>query len=249
MIKSIIQYAFNSINLDLKIYRRERLESRRVLAVINELKLQNVVDIGANVGQFSTSLIGAGYRGSIISFEPLAHEHAILSRRAKKYPNWTIAERCAIGDTNGTVAINRAGNSESSSLLAMLDEHVISAPGSQYTGSEFTKIKTLDDCIEVTNNTIGSLFLKSDTQGYEIHVLRGAKNIMPRVQAMLLETSLTPLYEGCPLICEVLDYVRDLGFVVVDLVPGFYSQSGKMLQANIIVARNKALLSSTPGPA
>ena len=60
-------------------------------------------------------------------------------------PLWDVYPRCAIGDHNGEVEINIAGNSESSSILPMLESHRSAAPDSAYQGKEIVPIKTLDD--------------------------------------------------------------------------------------------------------
>mgnify|MGYP000204832977 CR=1 FL=1 len=237
MIKSVIHSILHRAGLEVTRRHPERLEESRVLAVANELGLKTIVDVGANVGQFSLGLFQAGFKGRIVSFEPLTAEHATLTRCSKAHASWTVAPRCAIGDSNGQITIHRAGNSQSSSLLPMLREHEIAAPDSKMTSDEVTDIRRLDQCPEVTEGTSGPLFLKVDTQGFELQVLRGATGLMPRIQAMLLEASLSPLYEGGPLFTDVLDHVRGLGFTLVDLVPGFQSPAGKMLQVNLIVVR------------
>ena len=57
---------------------------------------------------------------------------------------WDVYPRCALGDHDGEVEINIAGNSESSSILPMLEAHLSAAPESAYEGKEIAPIKTLD---------------------------------------------------------------------------------------------------------
>jgi FkbM family methyltransferase len=236
MIKQLIKSIFNHVGLDVSYSHPERLEGNRVLHVVKNLNLDIVVDVGANVGQFGVSLIKAGFKGRLISFEPLAAEHAKLTQVARRYPNWHVASRVALGEDDGELVIHRSGNSESSSFLPMLQKHIHEMPNSQLIGEENVWVRRLDQCREVSNES-GNLFLKVDTQGYELRVLQGATGIMPRVAALLLEASIVPLYEGCPLIAEVIDSLRGYGFEVADLYGAFTSRDGQMLQVNIIAVR------------
>jgi FkbM family methyltransferase len=103
-----------------------------------------VLDVGANTGQFASSLRAIGYNGRIVSFEPLSSAHARLSAAAKGASTWIVHERCAIGDRDGETEINVAGNSVSSSVLAMTDKHATAAPGSAYVGRESVQMVRLD---------------------------------------------------------------------------------------------------------
>ena len=46
-------------------------ELKKRSALLNHLKINKVLDVGANVGKYGEDLRDAGYEGEIISFEPL----------------------------------------------------------------------------------------------------------------------------------------------------------------------------------
>ena len=60
--------------------------------------------------------------------------------------------------------------------------------------------------------------LKIDTQGYELEILKGAARSLPAAKAVILETSLIEVNEGCPLLHEVVAYMHERGFVVFDIL-------------------------------
>ena len=76
-------------------------------------------------------------------------------------------------------------------------------------------MRRLDELLDLP----GPLLLKSDTQGYDLEVLEGAAGVIDRVEALVVELSVTPIYDGAPHIVEMLSHLRDLGFGVAGLFP------------------------------
>src|SRR5260370_7627509 len=123
-----------------------------------------------------------GFRGKIISFEPLAEAHSKLRQAAARDPLWTVAPRMALGDHEGTLLMHVAANSASSSALPMLDAHLRAAPESAYVGSETGPVSTLDTVSE--NLQVGgkNLFLKIDVQAFEPQGLQGPPRPLHTIQ-------------------------------------------------------------------
>jgi FkbM family methyltransferase len=173
-----------------------------------------------------------GYPGRIVSFEPLSSAYSQLKTASKKDPLWEIAPQTAIGNQEGEIIINIAGNSYSSSALPMLDAHLESAPESAYSGSETVKLSRLDTLAkDYIKSETKSIFLKIDVQGLEKQVLEGATAILPSIKGIKLELSLVPLYEGQVLFKEMIDIVEKLGYELYGIEPGFTAEkTGRMLQ-------------------
>ncbi|SFH17890.1 methyltransferase, FkbM family [Nitrosospira sp. Nsp14] len=201
-------------------------------------KIDLLFDVGANIGQYALLSRGEGYAGKIISFEPLSMAYSVLAETAKSDRLWVVHERCAIGSTNGEIEINVAGNSYSSSILPMLRAHSDVAPQSAYTGKDSAKIVTLDSIFYDYRTTREKVFLKIDTQGFERAVLEGAKNCLRDIHAIQLELSLIALYEGQELYEYFFSYLKDAGFEIWSLVPGFSdSRTGQSLQFDAVFVR------------
>ena len=151
---------------------------------------------------------------------------------------WDAYPRCALGDHDGKVEINIAGNSESSSILPMLESHRSAAPESAYEGKEIVSIKTLDAVAGQYLKDARAPFLKIDTQGFEWQVLDGARETMPHIKGILVELSLVPLYEGQHLWREVIDRLEREGFTLWAFKDGFSDQiSGRSLQVDGVFYR------------
>jgi FkbM family methyltransferase len=195
-----------------------------------------LLDVGANEGQYAVRMRRAGYAGRIISFEPLSAAFAGLERRAAADPLWE-ARRLALSDADGTAEIHVAGNSTSSSLLDMGERHLASAPESAYVGSEQIQTARLDTLWDELGGE--RAFLKLDVQGFELHVLRGATRALGELHGVQAELALAHLYEGDSPWRTVVDHLADLGFELAGVEPGFGDpDSGRMLQFDGVFLRS-----------
>ena len=232
MLKKIIKKLARSLGIDLKRYNVQTSEAAKMHRLLAYHNIDLVLDVGANIGQYAKLLRELGYSGRIVSFEPLSSAYSQLKAVSKKDPLWEIAPQAAIGNQEGEIIINIAGNSYSSSALPMLDAHLESAPESAYSGSETVKLSRLDTIAkDYIKSETKSIFLKIDVQGLEKQVLEGATAILPLVKGIKLELSLVPLYEGQVLFKEMIDIVEKLGYELYGIEPGFTAEkTGRMLQ-------------------
>lgn len=232
MPKKIIKKLARSLGVDLKRYNVQTSEAAKMQRLLAYHNIDLVFDVGANIGQYAKLLRELGYSGRIVSFEPLSSAYSQLKAVSKKDPLWEIAPQTAIGNQEGEIVINIAGNSYSSSALPMLDAHLESAPESAYSGSETVKLSRLDTLAkDYIKSETKSIFLKIDVQGLEKQVLEGATAILPLVKGIKLELSLVPLYEGQVLFKEMIDIIEKLGYELYGIEPGFTAEkTGRVLQ-------------------
>ncbi|BBY23802.1 FkbM family methyltransferase [Mycobacterium stomatepiae] len=216
------------------------LEWRRKF--VSELKSRGVdvvLDIGANSGQYAGRLRAADFTGRVVSFEPLSAPFARLLRSAAKLQPWECRQ-CALGDFDGTISMNVAGNAgESSSILPMLQRHRDVFPRANYVGAEDVTVCRLDSVASAVLAPHEVPFLKIDVQGFEKRVIEGGiATVNDRCVGIELELSFERLYDGGMLIQEALDLMESLGFVLTGLVPGFMDiRAGQLLQADGVFFR------------
>jgi FkbM family methyltransferase len=211
---------------------------KQLSTILNLLNIDVVFDIGANEGQFAREIRQHGYRGKIISFEPLTSARKNLLFFASPDPDWQVHEQSAIGDQDGEIEIHIAGNSVSSSVLPMLESHSSAAVGSAYVGSERVPIFKLDRVANRYLDKNSNLFIKIDTQGYEWQVLDGASETLKRAKGVLCELSLVPLYHEQRLWRDIVDRLDQQGFVLWALQKGFANpKTGQSLQMDGIFIR------------
>jgi FkbM family methyltransferase len=195
------------------VYSSKKLRLRHLLS---HFRIDLVLDVGANHGQFARQCRSCGYRGEIISFEAAAAAHATLLAKASADPLWAVADRVALGATTGEAEINIASNSQSSSILPMLNAHLAAAPASRYIQKEKVPVRRLDDLLPDLDPRRRILF-KLDVQGYESQVLAGAPRVLSRALAVQLEMSIVPLYDGELLMPQMVAKMSAHGFDLWDL--------------------------------
>lgn len=240
-LKERLRWALRRRGWDLHRFVPTLSADAQLLAVLNRLSIDTVLDVGANSGQYAKLLRTLGYTDHILSFEPQTKAHAALTAAAQDDPNWHIAPRTALGEAPGTATLNIAGNSASSSLLPMLDSHRAAAPDSAYIGTEDVPVARLD---EAAANATGQIHLKIDTQGFERQVMAGAPKILARAASVQLEVSLVPLYADAIPAQALIAEMADIGFIPAALWPGFADAKGQILQIEIIFTREAPLASA-----
>jgi FkbM family methyltransferase len=241
VLKDLVRFAARGMGLELHRYIPSRSYSAQLHAMIIAHQIDLVFDVGANTGQFGRELRKhIGYQGTIVSFEPTAKAYQKLIANARGDEKWIIANRCAIGSTEGFVNINVSANSVSSSVLPMLNSHVDAAPSSRYVSTEKVPLYQLDALAPLWIDNSKSSMIKIDTQGFESEVLKGAIKTLSQAQGLQLELSIVPLYEGQKLMPELMAEIKEMGFSLWGMFPAFCDESnGRLLQVDATFFRGK----------
>lgn len=236
--KRFIHRALRRLGYDIHRYAPAVFPEAQYARLLHAKGVDLVLDVGANAGQYASRLREMGYRGRIVSFEPLRAARAQLLAASAGDARWTVADRAALGDRDGEVEVNVSGDSASSSILEMLDAQLRSAPESRYLGKEHVPMRRLDELAAPHLAPDCVTLVKIDTQGFEDRVLDGAAGILPRIAGIHVELSLVPLYAGQKLFPEMVDRLRGLGFEIWALWPAFVdAQSGRLLQVDATLFR------------
>jgi FkbM family methyltransferase len=232
-LKPILKRAIRGTGFEVRRYRVETSEAARLITTLTHHGVNMVLDVGANAGQFGMQLREIGYGGRIVSFEPMRIPYETLRRAVAGDELWDVAPRAALGAEEGEIEINVAGNSESSSILPMLDAHQIAAPESRYISVEHVPLRRLDSIALQYLDERSISFLKVDTQGYEDQVIAGAGAVLRRVVGVQLELSLVPMYAGTRLMPEMVRSLEERGFDLWGMTPAFVDpRSGRLLQVD-----------------
>lgn len=201
---------------------------------IENYKINCVVDVGANVGQFGLDIRRHGYKGELVSFEPVAESFDALLRTIKNRQPWK-AFRLGLGSRESELTMNVSGNDGlSSSLLDMKSLHISNFPESKVISHQTVQISSLDIQLNKLGIDPRSLLLKIDVQGYEAEVLKGASESLTKIPLCYLEVSLQPLYVGEITLFSILSLLSISGHEVIDVYRGVQDSDGNLLQLDIL---------------
>lgn len=182
------------------------------------LKVDCVFDVGANIGQFGQRLRREiKFEGTILSFEPNPAIFADLVKEAKNDAYWHCFP-FALGAT------------EENGLLNVTHEHSFSSilrPGGE-TQKLFPKENQIEEVVDIEIKPLRAIFkelqarfgferpfLKMDTQGYDLEVVKGAD--LDEFCGALSEASFIPIYEEQPAVTETIAAFRASGWPLVEL--------------------------------
>jgi FkbM family methyltransferase len=148
----------------------EHALQRWVLATVLPTRPVTVLDVGANVGEWSVAMLDEAHRSghelSLHAFEPSSHTHRLLAARL---PDCVHINQIAVSSRTGpaTLHIVHPGAGTNS-----LHETSVSQATSPHT--EVVTTTTIDDYVQ--QHDIGRIdLLKIDTEGHDFSVLAGAE--------------------------------------------------------------------------
>ena len=89
----------------------------------------------------------------------------------------------------------------------------------------------------------GTFFLKLDTQGYELEILKGAPEVLSRTEAVIMEGSFLEYNRGAPLIAETVAFMRARDFLCYDICQLWRrNPDNTAMQADFLFVRSNSAL-------
>jgi hypothetical protein len=85
------------------------------------------------------------------------------------------------------------------------------------------------------------ILLKTDTQGYDLEVFRGAHGILPHVAIVQMEIPLLHIYRDVPDFCAIIGEVRGQGFHVAGMFPVVLDEAGRLAEFDCLFVRQDML--------
>lgn len=228
---SLIRDRVNTLGFDVIHYPGGVLKKRQDLLRLYDIDL--IIDVGADVGNYGSQMRSLKYKNKILSFEPILSSYKHLLKKKSKDSLW-FAENIALGDVNEERIFHIANNDgRSSSLREMLSAHVEAAPHAAIVRQEKVQVRRLDDLSYPVLHDAKRVFMKIDTQGYEMEVLKGSENYLQKITGVQVEMSFMPLYKDQALFFELFQYLNGHGYQLCSLENGFTNPAtGQLLQCD-----------------
>ena len=165
-----------------------------------------ILDIGAHTGQFHSwaKRVWPDVGVFMIEANPL-HESHLDKLAMMNGDKYLIA---ALGDEEREVTFYTRSDKPHTEGNSYYKEH------------NYWDIPQLVQETKVTLQKLDNLFednavfdiIKVDTQGSEIDILKGGKDLVSKAQAIILEVSFIEYNEGAPTAEETIDYMNEIGF-------------------------------------
>jgi FkbM family methyltransferase len=210
--------------------------------VLDHYRIETIIDVGANLGQFHDLLRDdVGFAGQIYSFEPVSKCADLLIKRARQDPKWKIF-KCALGSTAGHAKINVAQASDLSSFLAPKTDAVSGFwKANPISHEETVEIRTLDAVLQAEgiDCTKERTYLKLDTQGFDLEVMKGGEQSLMQIAALQTEASVQPIYENMPNYLEAIESVNGYGFELCSMFPVNYDQALRAIEFDCMFINKK----------
>jgi len=176
--------------------------------VLKRLSINCVFDVGANRGQFAKGLRAIGYRGRIVSFEPIVRDFNIMRDRFTRDRYW-IGRNYALSSENGTRWLNYV---ERSSYLSSFTEFLDNDRSIQRVAVQAYRLDSVFAEVTAGIDRPRAL-LKSDTQGHDLEVVRGSSEVDGAICAILSEVVvLSPYYGDYTRYYENFAQYENMGF-------------------------------------
>lgn len=226
------------------------MAGEHVAWLLKELGVNCVLDVGANIGLFGQMLRRRGYRGRIVSFEPLPHLAEKLRERAEGDSDWLVMPY-ALGDENTEAEMTVVDDQgTTSSLLPVSDFGKGWSSRLEGIRRETVHIRRLEDVFDeaVADLAAPRVFLKLDTQGYDLRAFTGAGARVKDLLGLQSEISSVPIYDGMPHMTESIAAYEAAGFSSTGIFPVTRDvRSHQIIEFDVVMARPEAVWSE-PAP-
>ncbi len=171
-----------------------------------------ILDIGANWGQTAIAYRRYFPEAKIYSFEPFEATFEQLKGNVEH------AYQLAMGKDVGVKKFFHYENPATNSLIPL------EGVKQQYVEVEASTV----DLFAQEHGIEAIDVLKSDTQGTDLDVLMGAKEMLGagKVRVVLVEALITPLYEGQCYLHEIMSYMAQMGYTLFDLFECAINEKG-----------------------
>ncbi len=204
--------------------------------IFTSRQIATVIDVGANRGQFRRFLRDqVEFDGRIVSFEPVSELAASLRAQARSDGKWLVRD-CALGATVGESTLNIMASSVFSSFLEPLPGPSFDA-GNTVARTERVAVSTLD--AEFPDPAVlRTAYLKLDTQGFDLEVMKGGRLASRFIPALQTEVSFQPVYEKMPDYVQALAEFGRYGFTVSDMFLVNPNDAGVAIEFDCIMVRD-----------
>ena len=198
------KYVFNRVGLDVNFLS----QSVSIVSLVKHLQQKKIdisviFDIGAHEGYWTKNMKRwVKLDTTFFLFEPNILHNPKLDASGSTYFNYLLGEND--GEQMPFFAVGNTGDSYYKEINPVYDEIT----------PKVMKVKTLDSLI-LENQLPQPDFIKLDTQGSELDIVKGASKTLKATKVLIAELPISVLNPGSPGIQEFLDFMENSGFTPI----------------------------------
>ena len=227
MLYNLVQRLIKKISKNYKNYKRQKKFSSIINYLLNKkLKINTIYDVGAFRGHWTNQLNRTCLKDKdFYLFEANIENEPYLKKYDHKYFIKTLSDK-----VKNVKFYSNASTGDS----YYLEQTNI------YKNKITPKIKKTStlDIIRKVNKLPLPDFLKIDTQGSEIDILKGGKKTLKKCKIILLECPIISYNKGAPILDEYIKYLNILGFLPFDVCE-IHRIDDVFVQVDIIFLKKK----------
>ena len=222
-----------------------------LLCFIERSDITLLIDIGANLGEFSRSFRRLFHRSHIVAFEPASDAFEVMKYSFKEHKN-VFVENIGISDISGEKEMYVPKDNKLSGFAAYTDN--LNTWRKMDIGNlQTVNVSTLDSyesTIEKMKNTasVDKVVVKIDVQGHELNVLNGGGTVLRKADMVLCECTFAPVYKGLePSFSRVCSILYEHGLRPIIFQDYGYQASNYAMERDVLFVKphllNNILLS------
>jgi FkbM family methyltransferase len=176
-----------------------------------------VLDVGAYIGNYARDLREIGYRGRIVSFEPVPVSYEQLHASMHHDALW-CGKPFGLSDQDREAVFNTHSKGDFNSLLTLrVDAERAYSLDPTLRSQTKVQLRRLDAVLPQLIEGVPSprIFMKLDTQGHDLSVVKGASGVLDMIVGLQSELAVVEIYEGMASMPDALNYYAGCGFVPI----------------------------------
>ena len=186
-------------------FYKHKLNSNLIDLMKKKIQIQNIYDIGAYKGEWSIFLNNTSLKNKeFFLFEANIENEIYLKKLNFKYFISVLSDKIKEVEFYSKV---HTGDSYYPEQTNFYEKNLL---------PKIKKTNTLDNIV-TKNNLPFPDFIKIDTQGSEIDILKGGKKVVENCKIILLECPIIQYNLGSPNLSEYIDYLNLINFVPYDI--------------------------------
>ena len=220
--------------------RNNHTEQNALAAAFALTQPELVIDVGANRGQFYQLCRGAGYTGEMWCFEPSPTEFENL-RNLLREDRQARVFNLGVGSKCDKLVLNVSGKmGDMSSFLEQNDLYSRRFKSGKLREKIEVDVVTLEHLLGVEKPDFsGTIFLKTDTQGFDKHVIEGLGKYSDKgmLKGIKTEMSVLGIYVDSPSHWEILDILKEIGLEPIYFEHISRTEDYRLIEYDIIAIR------------